>query len=616
MTRLRRRPAAIRALCTLLFSALLLACAGCGGGGRGDAPTVILVTIDTLRADRVGCYGRSGADTAVLDRLAAEGVRFDAAQTTAPITIPAHASILTGRTLPGHGVLSNSGFSLAESVPVVAESFRKAGYATGAFVSTRLLSSKLGFGRGFDLFDDRITLPASRRGGVTGFAERAGNETAAAALAWLATVPKSKPVFLWVHLFEPHTPYAPPPEIAARHAGDPYQGEVAAADAVLGRLLSGIDDAGRGRVLTLVAGDHGEGLGDHGEATHGILLFQEVMRVPLIAHGPAWGIRPAVVDAPVSLADIAPTVLELTALPPLPGADGLSLAAVLTGRGGAPQRGGVFAESYMPQIEYGWSGLRALVQGRTKLIQAPRSALYDLGEDPHEKHDLAAARAAEVPALVEALTDLRRRAIASAPAPSDSGAAVSDEQMKDLQALGYAASGRDARRAGVDLVDPDATNPLDRTEYIALFSKAMDMVQQGRPRDALSTFENLRHQDPRNVSLLHQYGQALMLSGFVDNALEIFRMAVAVDPEYALGWQRIGQLLDAKRDLAGAEAAYRKAIETGPDMLQAHKALAGLLIETGRLDEGIAQLEDAQKIDPLDAGLQRDLERFRKQRGR
>ena len=533
MTRSTRRSLAVRALCTLLPTALLLAGAACGGGSRGDAPTIVLVTIDTLRADRVGCYGRAGADTAVIDRLAAEGVRFDAAQTTAPITLPAHASILSGRSLPGHGVLTNSGFSLAESVPLVTESLQKAGYATGGFVSTKLLSPKAGFARGFDSFDDRITLAPTRRGGVTGFPERAGSETAAAALAWLATVPKSKPVFLWVHLFEPHTPYAPPPEIAARHAGDPYQGEVAAADAVLGRLLDGIDRAGRGRVLTFVAGDHGEGLGDHGETTHGIFLFQEVMRVPLIVHGPEWGIRPAVVDASVSLTDLAPTVLELTALP----------------------------------------------------------------------------------ALVEALTDLRRRAVASAPAAADSNASVSEDQMKDLQALGYAASGRQNRPAGVDLVDPNAINPLDRTEYVGLFAQAMDLVQQGRPRDALSTFENLRHQDPRNVSLLHQYGQALMLSGFVDTALEIFRIAVDVDPGYALGWQRIGQLLDSKRDLAGAEAAYRRAIEAGPDMIQAHKALAGLLIETGRLDEGIALLEDAQKIDPLDAGIQRDLERFRRQRG-
>jgi arylsulfatase A-like enzyme len=615
MSRSKCRPVAPPALSALLSTAVLLIATACGGGSRGDAPTIVLVTIDTLRADRVGCYGRAGADTAVMDRLAAGGVRFDAAQSTAPITLPAHASILTGRSLPGHGVLTNSGFSLAESVPVVTESFRKAGYATGGFVSTKLLSTKAGFGRGFDLFDDKITLAPTRRSGVTGFPERAGSETAAAALAWLATVPKTKPVFLWVHLFEPHTPYAPPPEIAARHAGDPYQGEVAAADEVLGRLVSGIDRAGRGRVLTLVAGDHGEGLGDHGETTHGIFLFQEVMRVPLIAHGPDWGIRPATVDTPVSLADLAPTVLELTALPALPGADGLSLAALVTGRGAAPQRGGVFAESHMPQIEYGWSGLRALVQGKTKLIQAPRSALYDLAEDPHEKRDLAAARAAEVPALVEALTDLRRRAIASAPSASDSNASVSEEQMKDLQALGYAASGRPGRPAGVDLVDPNAVNPLDRQEYVGLFAKAMDLVQQGRPRDALPLFEELRHQDPRNVSLLHQYGQALMLSGFVDNALEIFRIAVDADPGYALGWQRIGQLLDAKRDLAGAEAAYRKALAAGPDMMQAHKALAGLLVETGRLDEAIALLEDAQKLDPLDAGIQRDLERFRKQKG-
>lgn len=615
MTRSSRRLPALGALCALLVTTLLLTAAACGGG-RGDAPTIVLVTIDTLRADRVGCYGRAGADTAVMDRLAAEGVRFDAAQTTAPITLPAHASILTGRSLPGHGVLSNSGFSLAESVPVVTESLRQAGYATGGFVSAKILSAKAGFGRGFDQFDDRFTLAPERRAGITGFPERAGTETAAVALAWLATVPRSKPAFLWVHLFEPHTPYAPPPEIAARHAGDPYQGEVAASDAVLGRLLEGIERAGRGRVLTLVASDHGEGLGDHGETTHGIFLFQEVMRVPLIVHGPEWGIRPAVVPAPVSLADLAPTLTELAALPALPGADGLSLAPVLTGRGTAPAERGVFAESHLPQLEYGWSGLRALVQGTTKLIQAPRSELYDLAADPGETRDLAAARAGEIPALVESLAELQRRAAAAAPDRADSDALVSEEQMRDLQALGYVASGRTGRPEGADLVDPAAVNPLDRREYVGLFSKAMEIVQQGRPREALPMFEELRHQDPRNVSLLHQYGQALMLSGFLDNALEIFRIAVDADPGYALGWQRIGQLLDSRRDLAGAEAAYRKAIAAGPDLIQAYKALAGLLIETNRLDEGIALLEKAQTIDPLDPGIQRDLERFRRQRGR
>ncbi len=608
MTRRLPPPLPRLLLLSLLLLGALIAAGGCRRGG--GAPTVVLVTIDTLRADRVGCYGRTGAGTPVLDRLAADGTRFDAAQTTAPITVPAHASILTGRSLPAHGVVFNRGYAISSSVPVATESFRAAGYATGAFVSSKILVPRLGFGRGFDTYDDGIDSGDPRRGPVLGIPERAGRETVAAALGWLRGVPRDRPVLLWVHLWEPHAPYTPPGEFRTRYPDDPYQGEVAAADAALGELLAGIDDAGRGRQLVVVAGDHGEGLGDHGEASHGVFLYEEVMRVPLVVHGPDWGVRTQVIGEPVSLADLAPTLLELTALAPLRGTDGASLAAAVTGRGPLPARPGVFAESHLPQIEYDWSGLRALVRGSLKVIEAPRPELYDLAADPRERQDLAAERPADVAGGLDALTDLRRRALASAPTAEESVSSVSDEDLKNLQALGYAASGRrgDPQR---DLVDPDAPDPKDRAGFLDGFHRAMQIVQQGRPREAIPVFEDLLSVEPRNVSLLMQYGQSLILSGFLDRALAVFRSAVEIDPGFAIGWLRIGQILDAREDRAGAEEAYRSAIEANAETIQAYKALAGLLAESGRLDEAVALLELAQKLDPSDAAITNDLARFK-----
>lgn len=589
-----------------LLLATLIASSACGGR---DAPTVVLVTIDTLRADRVGAYGRTDAGTPVFDRLAAEGTRFAAAQATAPLTAPSHASILTGRTLPAHGVVFNRGYAIADAVPIATEAFQEAGYATGAFVSSKILAPRLGFGRGFEVYDDAIETADARQGPVLNIPERAGPKTVAAALAWLRGVPRGQPVFLWVHLWEPHAPYTPPKEFLDRFPGDAYQGEVAAADAALGQLLEGIEDAGRGRRLLVVASDHGEGLGDHGEASHGVFLYQEVMRVPLVVHGPAWGVRPQVIEEAVSLADVGPTLLELAELPPLRGADSVSLAAALTGKGPLPARTGVFAESHLPQIEHDWSGLRAMVHGPLKLIEAPRPELYDLAADPGEKRDLAAGQPDAVREALETLTDLRRRALASAPAPEESASSVSDEDLKNLQALGYAASGRRSDPAR-DLVDPSAPDPKDRADFLFRFHRAMQISQTGRPREAIPIFEDLLTVEPRNISLLMQYGQSLILSGFLDRALGVFRSAVEIDPTFAIGWVRIGQIRDAQKDLAGAEEAYRKAIEANAETIQAYKALAGILAESGRVEEAVGLLEVARKLDPSDPSIENDLRRF------
>ncbi|MCU0230605.1 MAG: sulfatase-like hydrolase/transferase [Acidobacteria bacterium] len=613
MERATRRHSILCSSVRLGLAALVAGCLACDRGERATPvsgpPTILLVSIDTLRADRVGCYGRRGAGTPALDALAAEGVRFETAQTTAPLTLPAHASLLAGRTLPAHGVYDNGTFALPEAIPTVAESFEKAGWATGAFVSSPVLARRYGLARGFAQYDDEIAKPSAQSGIVMYYDERPGTETVARALAWLERQAE-KPALLWVHLWEPHAPYAPPPAQAARFPDDPYQGEVAAADDALAQLLDGIGRLGRrSRLLAVVTSDHGEGLGEHGEPTHGVFLYRSTMAVPLVISGPAWGIRQgAEIGAPVSLADVSPSLLELAGLPPLPGADGYSLAPALTGKGALPSRPGVMAESHLPQLEFGWSGLRAVVRGDLKLIEAPRPELFDLARDPREAEDLSGARPAEVGLLREAGTDLLRRARAGAPEGGSARSATSEE-LAQLQALGYAGSGR--RTAGGGLIDPTAADPKDRARFLELHDRAAELARTGRHADALAIFAELERVEPRNPSLLFQHGQALIVAGRYDEAIAVFSRAVTVDPQFGMAWYRLGQLLDQRRDVAGAETAYRRAIEADPIALDPRKALAGLYASGGRFAEAADLLAEVLELDPGNDALRQQVERLR-----
>jgi arylsulfatase A-like enzyme/Flp pilus assembly protein TadD len=613
----RETPPRIAVAAAALPALAVLFAAGCGGGGAArpatGPPTVLVVTVDTLRSDRVGCYGRRNAGTPAIDALAADGVRFDAAQTTAPLTLPAHASLLAGRTLPAHGVFDNGTFALPAGTPVLAAAFEKAGWATGAFVSSPVLAQRYGLARGFSRYDDEIPKPQGQSGIVMYYDERPGTETVARALAWLAQQ-GDRPALLWVHLWEPHAPYLPPPAFGAAHPDDPYQGEVATADAALAELLAGIERLGRrGRLLAVATADHGEGLGEHGEPTHGVFLYRQTMQVPLVVSGPAWGVRrAAAIGEPVSLADVAPTVLELVGLPPLPGADGYSLAAPLTGRGAPPARAGVLAESHLPRLEFGWSGLRAVVRGEGKLIDAPRPELFDLARDPGEATNLAESRPVETAALREAATDLLRRARAGAPEGSSSRSATSEE-LAQLQALGYAASGRRAQGGG--LIDPDAPDPKDRARFLALHDQAAELARSGRHGEAIEIFAELERVEPRNPSLLFQHGQALIVAGRHDEAIAVFSRAVAVDPQFGMAWYRLGQLLDARKDVAGAETAYRRAIEADPVALDPRKALAGLYASRGRFAEAAGLLDEVLELDPGNEALREQAGRLRARAG-
>jgi choline-sulfatase len=434
-----------------------------------DPPDVLLITIDTLRADRIGAYGYAGASTPVLDALAARGARFAEAIAPTPLTLPSHASILTATTPLKHGARDNVGFVVGPALPTLAEQFHASGYATGAFISGFPLHRRFGLMRGFDHYDDRLT-----RGGDSARpapVERRADETVAAATAWLGQPPGQapRPLFLWVHVFDPHAPYDAPAPYGARFSRQPYDGEVAFVDAQIGALLNRLDQARPGRqTLIAVTADHGEGFGEHGEPTHGLFVYDSTVRVPLVFAGP--GVPAArVVDPMVRLIDVAPTLLDLSGVAPLANAEGISLRPLLTGHETRPAPA-AYVESLFGWLCCGWAPLHAWRDDAWKFIDAPRAELYDTSTDPGEVQNLAASRGADVARLrrdLEAALSGEAK-VAQGPSPSDA--------RDRLRSLGYVGGGGTTK--------PSRRDPKDVAEVSVRIGRAIEIEEADPARAA------------------------------------------------------------------------------------------------------------------------------------
>jgi arylsulfatase A-like enzyme len=422
----------------ILVVATQVAIASCARDTRPPRPhALVIITLDTTRADRLPMYGFGSVSAPALNRIAAEGVVLNRAMTVAPLTLTAHTSLFTGLYPPHHGVRDNADRGLDPDRPTLATMMRGAGFKTGAFVGATVLAADRGLARGFDVYDDgsEPNAPPPRR--------RSGEKVVNAALGWLDRV-GSSPFLLWVHLYDAHSPQTLPIEYR-RTYGDSYVGGIAFADAQIGRLL---DALGRKQLLDnttiVIAGDHGESLGEHGEVEHGIFLYEGVLHVPLIVR--TAGLAPMRVSTLVSLVDVAPTMLDLFRLQPLH-TDGVSLLQALQG-GPQPDRRGVYAES-MYAKRFGWSPLRALLDDRFKYIDAPRPELYDLQDDPFEAHDLSGVRPATAVAM---------RAQLDAVGGDDAqtvGAPTSADVRERLAALGYTAGA--SAPGGGEAPDPKDT---------------------------------------------------------------------------------------------------------------------------------------------------------------
>ena len=538
---------------------------------RPPAPanSVLLVTIDTLRADHVGAYGATTARTPVLDTLAREGARFDRAWAPTPITLPSHASLLSGRYPPGHGARHN-GMAM-QAVPTLATAFKAAGFATAAFVSAFPLDKRFGLTRGFDHYDDRLPRGSDGRP----LNERPGAETVSLALAWLQAHGDQR-FFLWVHVFEPHAPYGTPGSGAPAQAR--YADDIAVADRELGRLVAALG-ARTATTLIVAAGDHGEAFGEHGEIGHSIFVYDTTLRVPLVIRGP--GVRPGtVVAGDVSLVDLAPTLTTLAGTPVLEG-DGLSLVPALAGTT-LPARP-LYAESYAPLLDFGWAGLRAAREGPWKYIAAPRAELYDVARDPGESVN----RLAENPDVVARLDGETTR---RSPVEPGASAAMTPDAVARLQSLGYLSG---TVRGGSGTARPD---PKDR---ISVASR-LATVTSGEVRgdELVATLESVLRDDPPNPQAHLRLGFAHIERGSCAQAEPHLRAALdagmpSADAGLGLAacFGKAGNLPAAREALLGARRA-----EPGNPVVAANLGL--LELAEGHVAPAIAELRAALAAEP------------------
>ncbi|RMH04287.1 MAG: hypothetical protein D6702_03525 [Planctomycetota bacterium] len=490
-----------------LLLPLLTAALGCGDGRPPAA--AVLITLDTTRADVLSCYGGPPGLTPALDALAAEGVRFTRARTVAPMTLPAHASMLTGLYPPRHTVRDNGHRALPAAARTLAEQARAAGLQTAAFVSASVLHSSFGLAQGFDSYSAPAETAAAR---TTQYRSRRAAEVVADAIAWLHRRDRSRGFLLWVHLWDPHAPYDPPPGF---RRDNPYHGEVAAADHAAGELLAALRaDPAWPAITVLAVADHGEAFGEHGEWTHGPFAWESTARVPLILRSP--GLAPGTCERTVSVADVAPTLAEALGLPPLPDVDGRSL---LNPQGLEPR--GVWLESLEGWSVYGWAPLWGWVTDEAKLLDGGRPRLFDPVADPAEERDLAGER----PELV---AELRRALLTTAarpPLPPDPpGAGGPDEALLAAVAeLGYAALAEDEETAAPPrpLAPTDRPDPLEpeRAEELRLVNRGGNLAAAGRHAEAEALFARVVAANPENLWAQEMLGSLRLILGRPEEAL-------------------------------------------------------------------------------------------------
>ncbi len=558
------------------------AASACGGDRAPRRGAVVLVSIDTLRADRLPVYGYAPGRTPALDALARESVVFDRAYSHAPQTLPSHASLFTGRLPFEHAVRDNLGFTLAPGATTLASQFRIAGYKTAGFVSAYVLRTDTGIGQGFETFD--ATFPAAAGDRSPAQVQRAGPETLAAADAWLRAQ-TTDTFFLFFHIYEPHKPYRAPDRFAGLNA---YDGEVAFSDEIVGRLFAALKQRGWYDGATIVVlSDHGEGLGDHIEEEHGLFLYEEVVRVPWIVKLPGGRSAGQRVRAPIQHIDLFPTLAAAYTLTVPAGVRGRDLTPVLNdpARGAlAPQ--GIYAEALYPRYHFGWSELRSLTDDRFRYIKAPREELYDLERDPRERTNLAGDRAQSAAALRSALETL------AGGRDLDRPSAVSDDDRRRLAALGYVGSSTSSSTARGE-VRPD---PKDKAPLLRTYRQAVEMLGDGRTSEAAALLEKILKDDPAMTDVWSQYAMTLVRLQRLQDALEAYKQVIRLQPDEPNGLLGAASVLLTLNRPDEARAHAELAVTRAP--AQAHQALALIAVAAQRSDEALRQADLAATAEP------------------
>lgn len=529
-----------RNLAALLLG-LLASCSDAPREPLAARPNLVVVTLDTTRADRMGFAGYAAARTPHLDALAARGAVFTDARTCVPLTLPAHASLWTGLYPPAHGIRDNGVARLGEAATTLAEAAREAGYRTGAFVSAFVLDDQYGLDQGFDVYDD---VPTRRLVSGGFIEERPADRTIDAALEWLNDGGDADaPFLLWVHLFDPHAPYAPPGGDPDATTDEAYDGEIAFCDAQLGRLFAAIDGRDARETVYCITSDHGEALGEHDEATHGVFVYDATLRIPFVLAGP--GVPIATTNAtPVSIVDLAPTLAALAGLEPLGEIHGVALTDVLAG--GDPPRRPIWFESLNGWLDHRWSPLMGVTNGIDKGIEAPRPELYDVAVDPGETADLATT----APDRLERLRNATRSAWSALARerPLAEVHTITEEERRTLEQLGYTV-GVSESAGGAPYPSPELPDPKDRIGVESAKNRALALMARYR-------------EDPASQ------GRAL------DQAIALLERALVDDPAAALLHEALGACLVQRMEFARGAEALKKCLAFRPERVEARHALA------------------------------------------
>jgi choline-sulfatase len=596
-------------------------------------PNVLLITIDTLRWDHLGCYGAEYAATPVLDGLAARGTRFETAVMHVPLTAPSHASMLTGLSPPRHGVRDNGAFVLPSDLVSLPAGLKRAGYETAAFISGFPLDRRFGFAANFDTFDDRLPRGSGARG--ASHIERRADLTTDVALEWLQGRTTDKPWLAWVHYFDPHAPYEPPEDLRQQFASRPYDGEVAFVDRELGRLLRRLDEQ---RLLestiVLVTADHGESLGEHKEETHGVFVYDATVRVPWIMAGP--GVAKRAISRTVARGiDVMPTLLQLTGVPIPAGVDGRSLVPAL--RGNTVSDEPAYLESQMAMRHLGWSPVYGMRDAGWKYIRSPRPELYDLTADRQEQQNRFGGDAGQRARLESAL----QRQLSAEPAAS---ARVPDRETSDrLRSLGYLGTGMSAPakvsgkdpKEGIDLinrleraiaeirVDPrhaaaDLRGVLTEDPQIELARRQL-AVALAAAGDHAAVVEEIRALQARHVSTsadLLLLAESLRVLGQPDAAKHAIEDATRLDPQSPEVPLTRARLLMAEKRPQEAAAAYEQALRLSPDNPEALAGLGNIALLSGDSASASRYFERVLARDPGDTAARAGLGLVRGREGR
>ncbi len=569
----------------------------------GDHPlselNVVLITVDTLRADHLACYGLRHVATPHLDALAAEGVRFADAATTVPFTLPAHSSIMTGTYPPFHGVRENVGYALDERIPTLAERLAAAGRATSGFVSAFVLDERWGIGRGFDHYFDDFDVASMKQINM-GSVQRDGKQTIAEALRWLDRPDRpAEPFFLWLHLFDPHEPYEPPEPYRSRYPDHPYAAEVAYTDSLVGDFRRALEERDLlESSLLVLTGDHGEGLGHHRESFHGFFIYDSTVHIPLIVRVPFGDLGGRVVEQTVSHVDLLPTILEAVGATVPESAQGHSLLPLMLGMeevhpeadGGDGWQRAVYSESYYSLFHYGWAPLRSIRAGGYKYIDTPEPELYRPADDPREERNLFRHQrrtARDLKQRLEALT-------ASLDPPSAERRQQPDldqETLEQLRALGYVAGrGEVAEESEREVPRAD---PKDKIEVHQSIMWAQTFIGKGNDEAAVERLEEALERDPGMIDAHQMLGSIATRQRRWDEAAERFRQALALDPDHrtslfglAGAYRRMGRLEEA---LVG----FKRLQSLAPHDSKAARAMVEIHVDRGELAAALAAVDDA-----------------------